>query len=204
MRWFSRGNINQKKKRYYYLVYADSSRGRPTCLGYAMSERRSAPIRKRGLLADNTDDPASWNKLWIDRRISKWYVFIIVPPITVNSAAESVWKRYFWRGRNDKRGSDDEPGNWNPDTCKRKLPARLSESRLSGKRYLMPTGKVGYALRVLTNIHNGDWGSINIRIWISNCGNWGISLFFCSSSTYGGKIAGDSYWQPESEYRQSR
>ena len=40
---FHEGISIRKRNGIYYLVYADSSRGRPTCLGYAMSDKPLGP-----------------------------------------------------------------------------------------------------------------------------------------------------------------
>lgn len=46
----------------YYYVFADISRGRPTCLGYATSQSPLGPFVKQGIIIDNTGcDPSSWN-----------------------------------------------------------------------------------------------------------------------------------------------
>ena len=59
---FHEGISIRKRNGIYYLVYADSSRGRPTCLGYAMSDKPLGPYTKKGIIIDNTGcDPASWN-----------------------------------------------------------------------------------------------------------------------------------------------
>jgi hypothetical protein len=59
---FHEGASIRKRNGIYYLVYADISRGRPTCLSYATASRPLGPYTKQGVLIDNADcDPASWN-----------------------------------------------------------------------------------------------------------------------------------------------
>ncbi|TVQ25159.1 MAG: carbohydrate-binding protein [Spirochaetaceae bacterium] len=74
---FHEGACVRKRNGIYYLVYADISRGRPTCLGYATSNRPLGPYTKRGIVIDNTGcDPESWNNHGsIAEFEGRWYVF---------------------------------------------------------------------------------------------------------------------------------
>ncbi|RMJ19091.1 hypothetical protein CDV36_001235 [Fusarium kuroshium] len=46
----------------YYFVFADNSRGKPTCLGYATSTSPLGPFTYRGVIINNAEaDPYSWN-----------------------------------------------------------------------------------------------------------------------------------------------
>jgi arabinoxylan arabinofuranohydrolase len=59
---FHEGASIRKRNGIYYLVYADISRGRPTCLAYATSRSPLGPFTKGGILIDNTGcDPETWN-----------------------------------------------------------------------------------------------------------------------------------------------
>jgi arabinoxylan arabinofuranohydrolase len=74
---FHEGVSIRKHNGVYYLVYADISRGKPTCLGYATSTSPLGPFTKRGILIDNTGcDPESWNNHGsIAEFNGQWYVF---------------------------------------------------------------------------------------------------------------------------------
>ena len=74
---FHEGASIRKRGNKYYLVYTDISRGKATCLSYAMSDSPLGPYKKGGVIIDNTYcDPETWNNhgsiaLFND----KWYVF---------------------------------------------------------------------------------------------------------------------------------
>ena len=74
---FHEGASIRKRNGIYYLVYADISRGRPTCLGYATSTQPLGPFTKGGIIIDNTGcDPESWNNHGsIAEFNGQWYVF---------------------------------------------------------------------------------------------------------------------------------
>ncbi|MCC5844136.1 MAG: family 43 glycosylhydrolase [Verrucomicrobia bacterium] len=74
---FHEGASIRKRKGLYYLVYADISRGRPTCLAYAVSRSPLGPYEKRGIIIDNIGcDPETWNNHGsIAEFKGQWYVF---------------------------------------------------------------------------------------------------------------------------------
>ena len=74
---FHEGASIRKRKNWYYLVYSDISRGRPTCLGYAMSRHPLGPYEKKGIIVDNMGcDPDTWNNHGsIEAFNGEWYVF---------------------------------------------------------------------------------------------------------------------------------
>jgi len=52
----------RKRNGIYYLVYADISRRRPTCLDYAANQSPLDPFNKRGIIIDNIGcNPETWN-----------------------------------------------------------------------------------------------------------------------------------------------
>lgn len=61
----------------YYCVFADTHRGKPTALGYAMSKSPLGPFTYRGIIVDNDGcDPESWNNHGsIECVNGRWYVF---------------------------------------------------------------------------------------------------------------------------------
>lgn len=58
-------------------MYPAKQAGRPTCLGYATSDKPLGPYKKRGIIIDNTGcDPQSWNNHGCIAEINgNWYVF---------------------------------------------------------------------------------------------------------------------------------
>jgi len=74
---FHEGASIRKRNSIYYLVYADISRGRPTCLAYATSRFPLGPFTKGGIIIDNTGcDPETWNNHGsIAAFNGQWYVF---------------------------------------------------------------------------------------------------------------------------------
>ncbi|WP_458782358.1 family 43 glycosylhydrolase [Arthrobacter sp. D3-16] len=61
----------------YYFIFTDSSRGKPTSLGYATGPSPLGPFTYRGVIIDNDDcDPCSWNNHGsIEQLNGNWYVF---------------------------------------------------------------------------------------------------------------------------------
>jgi arabinoxylan arabinofuranohydrolase len=74
---FHEGACIRKRGAWYYAIFADISRGRPTCLGYAMSRNPVGPYEKKGVIIDNIGcDPETWNNHGsIEQFQGKWYVF---------------------------------------------------------------------------------------------------------------------------------
>lgn len=74
---FHEGSYVIKRGKYYYYIYADiSRRGRPTCLGYAMSTSPMGPYEYKGIIIDNYRcDPETWNNHGsIVEYKGQWYV----------------------------------------------------------------------------------------------------------------------------------
>ena len=74
---FHEGASIRKRNGKYYLVYTDISRGRATCMSYAMSDSPLGPYTKCGVIIDNYGcDPQSWNNHGsIECFKGQWYVF---------------------------------------------------------------------------------------------------------------------------------
>ena len=74
---FHEGASIRKRNGIYYLVYTDISRGRATCLSYAISRSPLGPFEKKGTIIDNTGcDPETWNNHGsIAEFNGNWYVF---------------------------------------------------------------------------------------------------------------------------------
>lgn len=75
--YFHEGSSVRKRGDIYYYVFADVSRGKPTCLGYATGKSPLGPFVYRGVLIDNACcDPGSWNNHGsIEEWNGQWYVF---------------------------------------------------------------------------------------------------------------------------------
>ena len=74
---FHEGSSVRKRNGVYYFVFADESRGKPTCLGYATSASPMGPFVYRGVIIDNDgSDPENWNNHGsIAEFGGQWYVF---------------------------------------------------------------------------------------------------------------------------------
>ncbi|MCM1039971.1 MAG: family 43 glycosylhydrolase [Ruminococcus sp.] len=75
--FFHEGSSVRKRGDIYYYVFADSSSGKPTALGYAMGTSPLGPFRYQGVIIDNIGcDPESWNNHGsIEEYHGQWYVF---------------------------------------------------------------------------------------------------------------------------------
>lgn len=74
---FHEGASMRKRAGLYYLVYTDTTRGRATCLSYAIGKSPFGPFEKKGVIIDNTGcDPLSWNNHGsIEEFGGQWYIF---------------------------------------------------------------------------------------------------------------------------------
>lgn len=74
---FHEGASIRKRDGKYYMVYTDISRGKATCLSYAVSDFPLGPYKKMGVIIDNVYcDPKSWNNHGsIECFCGQWYVF---------------------------------------------------------------------------------------------------------------------------------
>ncbi|MGH4050316.1 MAG: family 43 glycosylhydrolase [Clostridium sp.] len=154
---FHEGSSMRKRNGIYYLVYADISRGRPTCISYAMSKSPLGPFEKGGVIIDNTGcDPETWNNHGsIAEFGGKWYIFyhrssqnskfnrrVCIEPITFN-----------------EDGSIDEvemttQGVSGPLDQRVKMGA-FRACKLSGKTYI----DAGENMEYLKILNSGDWAT---------------------------------------------
>lgn len=74
---FHEGSSMRKCGDTYYYVFADTSRGKPTSLGYATGKSPLGPFTYQGVIIDNEScDPGSWNNHGsIEEVNGQWYVF---------------------------------------------------------------------------------------------------------------------------------
>ncbi len=97
---FHEGASIRKINGKYYLVYTDITRGKATCLSYAMSDSPLGPYKRCGVIVDNMYcDPYTWNDHGsICEFKGQWYIFyhrssqnsnlnrrVCVEPITINA-----------------------------------------------------------------------------------------------------------------------
>ena len=73
---FHEGSYVVKRGKYYYYIYADTSRKRPTALGYAMATSPLGPYEYKGVIIDNNGcDSKNWNNHGsIVEYKGQWYV----------------------------------------------------------------------------------------------------------------------------------
>lgn len=74
---FHEGSSICKYNGLYYMLFADTSRGKATCLSYAVSEHPLGPYEKRGVVIDNDGcDPHTWNNHGsLCEYKGQWYIF---------------------------------------------------------------------------------------------------------------------------------
>lgn len=74
---FHEGASMRKRNGKYYIVYTDISRGRATCISYAVADHPLGPYRKGGVIIDNMYcDPETWNNHGsIEEYKGQWYIF---------------------------------------------------------------------------------------------------------------------------------
>jgi beta-xylosidase len=74
---FHEGASIRKRNGKYYMVYTDISRGKATCMSYAIADYPLGPYKKCGVIVDNIYcDPSTWNDHGsICEFKGQWYVF---------------------------------------------------------------------------------------------------------------------------------
>ena len=74
---FHEGASIRRRGDKYYMVYTDISRGKATCMSYAVAESPLGPYKKGGVIIDNIYcDPETWNNHGsIAEFKGQWYVF---------------------------------------------------------------------------------------------------------------------------------
>ena len=94
---FHEGSSIRKHNGKYYMVYTDISRGRATCMSYAVADAPMGPYKRGGVIVDNTYcDPASWNDHGsILEYKGQWYIFYHRSSQNSNTSrrvcAEKIW-----------------------------------------------------------------------------------------------------------------
>lgn len=74
---FHEGSSIRKRNGKYYMVFTDVSRGKATCMSYAVADTPLGPYQKGGVIIDNIYcDPQTWNNHGsIEEYNGQWYVF---------------------------------------------------------------------------------------------------------------------------------
>lgn len=74
---FHEGASIRRRGDKYYIVYTDISRGKATCMSYAVADHPLGPYKKGGVIVDNVFcDPKTWNNHGsIEEFNGQWYVF---------------------------------------------------------------------------------------------------------------------------------
>jgi len=74
---FHEGASIRRRGDKYYMVYTDISRGKATCMSYAIADSPLGPYKKGGVIIDNIYcDPETWNNHGsIAEFKGQWYVF---------------------------------------------------------------------------------------------------------------------------------
>lgn len=183
---FHEGASICKRNGKYYLVYTDISRGRATCLSYAVADAPLGPYAKGGVIIDNTGcDPQSWNNHGCICEISgQWYVFY--HRSTHNSFYSRrvcVEKIFFDPDGEIKEVEMTVNGQEEMIKSSRKLEASRA-SRLGGSVYIEADTRNGEYYEYLTGIKSGDWAEYRYLEF-----NGEKSFFIEASSwTYGGCV----------------
>ncbi len=183
---FHEGASICKRNGLYYMLYTDISRGRATCLSYAVSEFPLGPFRKGGIVIDNTGcDPQSWNNHGSLCKINnQWYVFYH------RSTHNSFFNRrvcvepvFFDKDGNIPEVEMTLNGQEDVVESTRKLEASRA-SRLNGFVYIEASTRNDVYEENLTQIRNGDWAEYKYLTF------HGEEKFFveAGSWTYGGQI----------------
>ena len=163
--FFHEGSSMRKIGNRYYYVYADMERGKPTALGYSVSDSPLGPFEYKGIIIDNDGcDPASWNNHGsIECFDGKWYVFyhrcsrgtqqyrrLCIEPITINPDGTIDEVVMTSQGAGEPFGPGEPIPSWR--ACSLKGNCFIDAGRNSCKGSDSSAG----CPEVLTNISDGD------------------------------------------------
>ncbi len=152
--FFHEGSSMRRRGDWYYLVYSNMERGRPTSIGYAMSRSPLGPFEYKGIIVDNTGcDPETWNNHGsIEEFNGQWYVFyhrssrgsryhrrLCIEPIYFNDDGTINEAPMTSQGAGEPFAPGEAINAWN--VC-----------IMTGNCRLMPEGEA----EVITGINNGD------------------------------------------------
>ncbi|HJC22572.1 MAG TPA: family 43 glycosylhydrolase [Candidatus Eisenbergiella merdavium] len=164
---FHEGSSIRKIGDKYYLIYTDTSRGRATCLGYAVSDSPLGPYEKKGIIIDNTGcDPSSWNNHGSIQKIGEQY-YVFYHRSTHNSefSRHVCIEPIFIH----EDGTIDEVEMTSQGAeayieCTRRLEASAF-CLIHGKAFLQDFSSAGESFEFLTNIHDHDGAFIKYYLF---------------------------------------
>ncbi|MDR0287668.1 MAG: family 43 glycosylhydrolase [Clostridiales bacterium] len=157
---FHEGSSVRKRDGKYYIVYTDISRGKATCMSYAVSDHPLGPYKKGGVIIDNIYcDNSTWNDHGsITEFKGQWYVFYH------RSSQNSIYSRRMCAEPiffNDD-GSIDEvimtsQGASDPINAFSEIDASVA-CRMKGNVKIMPIlSPDGSINEILTDCGGGNW-----------------------------------------------
>lgn len=154
---FHEGASIRRRGDKYYMVYTDISRGKATCLSYAVADSPLGPYKKGGVIVDNIYcDPASWNNHGsIAQYKGQWYVFYHRSSQNRNTCRRVCVEPIFF----DDEGcicevEQTSQGVSAPMCAYESIPARTA-CRIMGKSFLCPVDEE----EVLSVNPDGHWGT---------------------------------------------
>ena len=183
---FHEGASICKRNGIYYMVYTDISRGKASCLSYAISQYPLGPYEKKGVIIDNSGcDPQNWNNHGSICEINgQWYVFYHrATHKSVFSRRVCVEPIYFDENGMIKEVEMTVNGQDKEILSTVKMEASRA-SRLNGSVHVGSFHDANGYREVLTDIQNEDWAEFRYLTFS------GENRFFVEvgSSTYGGCI----------------
>ena len=156
---FHEGASIRKRNGKYYMVYTDISRGRATCMSYAVADAPLGPYKKGGVIIDNVYcDPQSWNNHGcIAEYKGQWYVFyhrasqnsktsrrVCAEPIFFKEDGSICEVKMTSQGPGSALGAGEQ------------IPAAAA-CRMKGNGYIVPTADAESCGEILTNMGGGNW-----------------------------------------------
>lgn len=158
---FHEGASIRKRNGKYYMVYTDISRGRATCMSYAMADAPLGPYKKAGVIVDNVFcDPQTWNNHGsIQQFHGQWYVFYHRSSQNSNTSRRVCAEPIFF----DENGFIKEAemtsqGASGPICAFQQIDASIA-CRMKGSVYIAPQADPSTACvnEVLTSGGGGNW-----------------------------------------------
>ena len=154
---FHEGASIRKRGSKYYMVYTDVSRGKATCMSYAMADSPLGPYQRGGVIVDNVYcDPSSWNNHGsIGEFNGQWYVFYHRSTQNGVTCRRVCAEPIFF---NEDGTIDEVPmtsqGAGDPVDAFAEIDAAIA-CRMKGNIYIVPYGEEDN--EILTNCGGGNW-----------------------------------------------
>lgn len=153
---FHEGACMRKRNGIYYIVYTDISRGKATCLSYAMSDKPLGPYKKGGVIIDNMYcDPQTWNNHGsIEEFKGQWYIFYHrSSQNSFTSRRMCVEKIYFNEDGTINEVKMTSMGAGGPIDAFKEIDASIA-CRVKGNIYIAPYFD---SKEILVNCGGGNW-----------------------------------------------